>query len=395
MSDSIIRSIPAVVRRELNRMVSRPIYLVGSVGVMLFCFVFFFTFFEEGMPQRLPIGVIDQDDSYVSRALIRNVDALPQVHVSHHYGSYKEARADMQRGKIYAFIEIGPHFESDLLSSRRPQIEYYVNQTYLIAGSLSYKDLTYISELGSGYLQQRILQAKGIVGDEVTMPLLQPVALDVHSIGNPYTNYGIYLINVLLPGVLQLCILMLTVFSIGIEFKQGTTSQWYKTAGESTVVALLGKALPYTVLFSILGIITDVLLFGYMHFPMNGSIWWMFLATILYVLAYQAVGVFFIGIFRRLRDAISLAAFYGLFAFTFAGFTFPIEGLPFRSQIFSWIFPIRYYFKNYVRDALYGAPLSYSWWYLVAMTVFMLLPFIVIKSLREEFTTAEEIEQHA
>ena len=65
----------AVVRRELRLMRRRPIYLLASLGVMAFCTVFFLTFLKEGMPQKLPIGVVDKDNSSLSRNLVRQLDA--------------------------------------------------------------------------------------------------------------------------------------------------------------------------------------------------------------------------------------------------------------------------------------------------------------------------------
>ena len=380
---SFIQHLKNVSRREIHRMVSRPIYLFSSVFVMFFCYLFFLTFFAEGLPERLPVGIVDNDNSYVSRTLARNIDAMAQIEIVKQYTSFSEAREDMQRGKIYAIIDVASGFESDLLSNRQPKITYYVNDAYLIAGSLSFKDLTYISELGTAFVQQRLLQARGVVGDENLMPILQPVAIDTHLIANPYANYGVYLLNVLLPGVLQLLIIMLTIFSIGNEMKEQSTGEWLASGNQSFLAALTGKMLPYTVLFTALGIGGNFILYSYMHFPMNGSLVWMCLATFIYVLAYQAIGIFIIGAFPRMRDAISLAAFYGLLAFTYAGFTFPIEAMPHGAQIFADLFPIRHYFKIYVNEALNGAPINYSFIYFAAMTAFLILPFLVYRRLRK------------
>lgn len=380
---SFIQQLKNVSLRELHRMVSRPIYLFLSVFVMFFCYIFFLTLFAEGLPKELPVGIVDNDNSYVSRTLARNMDALAQIQIVKQYATFSEAREDVQRGKIYAIIDVASGFESDLLSNRQPKIRYYVNDAYLVAGSLSFKELTYISKLGTAYVQQRLLQAHGIVGNENLMPILQPIAIDTHLIGNPYTNYGIYLLNVLLPGVLQLLIIMLTVFSIGNEIKEKSSSEWLASSKQSFLAALTGKMLPYTVLFTVLGISGNLILYRYMHFPMNGSLAWMCFATSIYVLAYQAIGIFIIGLFPRMRDAISLAAFYGLLAFTYAGFTFPIESMPHGAQIFANFFPIRHYFKIYINEALNGAPINYSFIYFAAMTTFLILPFLVYRRLKK------------
>ena len=382
MTNSIIQQTRNVARREWKRMLSQPVYLLSSIFAMLFCYLFFLTLMSEGLPQQLPIGIVDGDNSSMSRTLERNINASPQVEIVGKYTSFTEARKDMQEGHIYAIIDIAPGFQADLLANRQPAIAYYVNDVYLVAGSLAYKDLTYISELMSGFILQQSLQARGITGEENLMPILQPIAIDTHQIGNPYTNYSVYLSNVLLPGVLQLLIIMFTIYAIGIEMKQNSTREWLSKGNGSILAALAGKILPHTVLFTLLGLTGLFLLYGVMGFPMNGSIVWMSLSMFLFIMAHQAIGIFIIGLFQRLRDSISVGVFYGLLSFSFAGFTFPIEAMPRGAQIFSWFFPIRYYFKIYVNEALNGADIRYSLIYFAGLLAFLVLPFLVYTRLR-------------
>lgn len=396
MSNSIIQQITNVTRREWKRILSHPIYLLTSVIAMLFCYLFFLTLMSEGLPEQLPIGIVDGDNSSLSRMLEQNIKASPQVEVVGKYATFTEARKDMQKGRIYAIIDIAPGFQADLLASRQPAIAYYVNDVYLVAGSLSYKDLTYISELMSAFMQVESLQARGVVGGENLLPIVQPIAIDTHQIANPQANYNVYLSNVLLPGVLQLLVIMFTIYSIGVEIKQNTTREWLSTGNGSVLASLTGKLLPHTLLFTVLGLMGVFLLYKVMNFPMNGSIVWMSLAMFLFVLAHQSIGIFIIGVFGRMRDAISLGVFYGLLSFTFAGFTFPIEAMPRGAQIFSWFFPIRYYFKIYVNEALNGADIRYSLIYFAAMAAFLILPFLVYTRLTKtiEHHDSEEIRNN-
>jgi ABC-2 type transport system permease protein len=382
MLNDLLKAIAKTFKRELKRMIGRPIYFLGSIGVMAFCYIFFLTFFNEGQPTRMPIGVVDHDNSSVSRQFIRNLDATQQAKVVMRLNSHTEAREEMQKGNIYAFVEIGHNFEADVLSYRRPTLTFYVNDGYLIAGSLLLKDITYMSALTSGAMQQQVLRAKGVDENSI-MATIQPVVLDTHLIGNPWANYGIYLLNVLLPGVLQLMVLLMTIFAIGVELKEKTSRQWLRTADNSMFAALTGKLLPYTVLFTILGMIANILLYSYMHYPLHSGIGWMFLATFLLVLAYQAIGVLMIGLTPVLRDGVCLAAFYGLLAFTYAGFTFPIEQMPPAAQIFSELFPIRHYFRIYVNEALHGVSIEYSIIYFVILLSFTILPLFIFYRLKK------------
>jgi ABC-2 type transport system permease protein len=382
MSTNILSAFIKTFKRELKRMGSRPIYFLGTVGVMLFCYVFFLTLMKEGQPVRMPVGIVDLDNSSLSRQFVRNLDATQQSEIVMHLNSYTEARKEMQKGNIYAFVVIKDNFEAEVMANRRPKMTFYVNDAYLVAGSLLLKDITYMSELTAGAMKQKVLKAKGMEDSRI-MGVIQPISLDTHLIGNPWANYGVYLLNVLLPGVLQIMILMLTVFAIGVELKEKTSRLWLRTADNSMFAALMGKLMPYTIIFTILGIIGNILLYWYMGYPMNSHIGWMFLTTFLYVMAYQAVGTLIIGITPVLRDGVTLAAFYGLLGFTYAGFTFPIEQLPYVAQIFSELFPIRHYFKVYVNQALNGLSIGYSVDYLIALLAFTFLPLLVYIRLKK------------
>ena len=382
MLHQLIKAIVDSSARELKRMISRPIYFISTILVMVFCFVFFLTFFNEGQPNKMPVAVVDLDNSSLSRQLIRNIDATQQVKVIMKLNSHKEAREEMQRGNIYGFVEIKKNFAQEAISNRRPAIQLYLNDAYLIAGSLVGKDLMYMSALSNGAVQRQILRAKGVEEFRV-MGIIQPISIDTHLVGNPYANYGVYLLNVLLPGVLQLMILMMTIFAIGIEFKERTSNTWLANANNSIFAAVTGKLMPYTIVFFIMGMISNVLLYTYMHYPLNTNIGWMFLNTFLYVVAYQAVGILIIGLLPVLRDGVTIVAFYGLLGFTFAGFTFPIEQMPAWSRIFSYIFPIRHYFNIYVNQALNGLNVQSSTLSYFALFSFCVLPFFVYHRLKD------------
>ncbi|MFT3753865.1 MAG: ABC transporter permease [Paludibacter sp.] len=382
MPNKILSAIADTLNREMKRMVSRPIYFICTVLTMVFCYVFFFTFFNEGQPTRMPIGIVDHDNSSLSRQFIRNLEATQQAQIVMYANSHKEAREEMQRGNIYAFVEIKHNFASDAIANRRPAITFYINDSYLIAGSLLAKDITYMSAATSLGMQRKILRAKGMDESRI-MGIIQPVVLDTHLIGNAWANYGTYLLNVILPGILQLMVLLMTIFAIGVELKERTSREWLETANHSMFAALTGKLLPYTVLFTGLGIICNLLLYKYMHYPMNSSIGWMHLTTFVFVVASQAIGILLIGITPVLRDAITLGGVFGMLGVTFAGSTFPIEQMPVGVRIFSHFFPIHHYFIIYVNQALNGIGIQHSLLSFLYLISFSILPLFVYSRLKK------------
>jgi len=372
----------ATLRRELARMKSRPMYFILTVGIMSFCIMFFISLFNEGQLQKMPIGIVDHDNTKISRQFVRNLDATQQAKVVMKPGSYQEARTEMQKGNIYAFVEIESGFADKLQSSRRPPLTFYINDAYLTAGSLLLKDITAMSLLTSGGVQQQTLRAKG-VDESLISGIIQPVAVDAHLIGNPWSNYSYYFLNVFFPGVLEFVILMTTVFVIGIEMKEKTSRKWLRAANNNFLTALLGKLLPYTAIFIVWGFVCSIILYGFLYHPAQDCIFRMLVATVLYVIACQCVGVLIIGILPVLRDSVSIVMIFGMFGFTFTGFTFPIEQMNYPVRIFSEMYPIRHFFIIYTDQVVHGVDFSYSALYYFILLAYTLLPFLIFFRLKK------------
>ena len=370
-----------VIRRECHRMVSRPLYLFCMIVAPLFCYIFFTTLMESGLPTDMPVGVVDQDQTSTTRQLTRTLDAFQQSKVIAHYPTFNEAREAVQRGDIYGFYYIPEGTTAEAQAQRRPTVSFYTNNTLLIAGSLLFKDMKTMSELASGAVVQATLLAKGAT-EEQAMNYLQPIVIDTHPLNNPWLNYSVYLNNTFAPGVLMLLIFMVTVFSIGVEIKERTAREWLRLGNNSIWISLGGKLLPHTLIFFLMGILYNVYLYGFLHFPCNSGILPMLFATLCLVLASQGMGILMIGTLPTLRLGLSFASLWGVLSFSMCGLSFPLMGMHPTLQALANLFPLRHYFLIYVDQALNGYPMIYSWTNYVALLLFMLLPFLVAHRLK-------------
>ena len=371
-----------VMQRECRRLVSRPLYLFCMVIAPLFCYVFFTTLMDSGLPLNLPAGVVDMDNTATSRNIVRNLDAFEQTEVAAHYASVAEARIAMQRGEIYGFFYIPEGTSAQAQSQRQPTVSFYVNYAYLIAGSLLFRDMKMMAELASGAATRSVLLAKGAT-EAQAMAYIQPIVIDTHALSNPWLNYSVYLCNTLVPGVLMLLIFMVTVYAIGVEIKDRTAREWLRLSNNSIYVALAGKLLPHTAVFFLMGVLYNVYLYGFLHFPCNSGIGSMLLATLCLVLASQACGIVMIGTLPTLRLGLSFASLWGVISFSISGFSYPVTAMHPVLQALSNLFPLRHYFLIYVDQALNGYSMAYSWINYVALLVFMFLPFLVMHRLKE------------
>lgn len=372
--------------RSVRQIVSRPIYWVGFFVLPLFCFLFLTSEMSEGLPIKAPAAMIDKDGSSLSRSLANELSGMQMVDLLYTCDSYTEARHLMQEGKIYGYFLIPENYERDLMSGKTPAITFYTNMTYYVPASLLYKSFKTTALYTKAGVLLNIAESAGADGQQVKS-VLQPVNITARGIGNPELNYDIYLTNSFVPGVLQLMIFLMTCFSLGQEIKYGHSRRLMEMADGSVIRALTAKLLPQTLIWWVIALFMESLLFGWNQYPMNGSWFWITLSQLMYVLACQGMAVFFFGIFPNLRLSLSISALLGILAFSLGCFSFPYESMYGAVGIFSWIYPVRYNFLIYIDQALNGIDIYYSRIWFVAYIVFMLIPFTLVWRIKKAFNT--------
>lgn len=360
----------------MGRIMTHPRQVLWVSAAVAFSYFFFLTLMKDGQPQRLPIAIVDEDATYLSRRLCHEIEATQGVRVAYVFDNHQQAREAMQRQQIYAFLEIPHGTYNEVLSFHAPHIALYANNAYLLSGTLSYKSLMTICNLASGAVQREVLRKKGFTESQI-MGMIMPIEIDAHLVGNPMANYQSYLLTTILPGILGLLALLVTIYVMGIEVRQGTAAEWFATANGSTAAAIWGKLLPYGLLFILLQLLGNIVVFGFCHFPLRGSFLTLSACSILFVMAMMAAGVFFLGLMGDLRNAVCIGAFYGILGFSFSGFTYPVSGMSPALQAVSIFFPLRQNYLVYVNEALFGLPLAASYWHLAILAAFLLLPLTI------------------
>ncbi len=371
--------------RECRILLKNPIYVFCMVVFPIAVVLFFTSVMDDGQPLDLPVGIVDQDNTSTTRSLIRRLDAFQNSEVVDYYPSVAAARQAIQRNKIYGFLYIPKGTTDELLASRQPKISFYYTMTSISAGSLVFKDLKTISTLGSAAVGQATLQARGFTDQQIQT--LLPIRVDLHQINNPQTNYNVYLSTMLIPGLMMLFMFLITAYSLGAELKFGTSKEWLAKANNNILVALIGKFLPQTLVFLAVTFFYEYYVFGVLGFPHPGGVFMMVLLAVLHVLAAQGFGVFVFGLMPSLRMSMSICSLWAMLSFSLAGTAFPLIAMDGPIQALSWLFPLRHYYMLYQICVFNGYPLLEAWFHFAALVGFTLLPWLVLKKIKNAMLT--------
>ena len=370
-------------KRGCIQLVRRPMYFLLIVIMPLLCSWFLMDLIKDGGVNQVPVGIVDQDNSDMSRRISRNLNGFQQVDISHRYNNFAEARDAVQRGEVLGFFFIPDNLEELALGGRQPVVSFYVNYAYYAPGSMQYKGFKTIALLVNGGIVQTALRTVGLTNEKIQSALV-PYQTHVHMIGNPYINYNYYLNSTFVPAFLSLFILLVTAFSLGLELKTGLSRQWLKTSGDSMFLALVGKLVPQTVLFTAVGWFIQWMMFRCYGFPLNCNPWNMLIAMFLLVVADQSFAVLMYCFAPNFRYGTMLCTLLGVVSFSFTGFSLPQEAMYPWVEALGFVVPIKYYFLIMVDQALNGIDLYYSRYYYAALIGFTVLPMLLSWRLKKE-----------
>lgn len=365
----------AVFVREWKRIINSRACRFGLFVAPLLSMIVLLWMMSSGLPEQIPIAVIDHDNSATSRSLIRQLDAFSKTNIAYQCDNFGEARELMEKSKIYAILDIPADFATDAVAGKQPKLVYYTNNSFLISGSLLFQDLKTVSTLASAAVGLQVGEAKGYTADQL-MPVLMPISIDAHPLSNPWLNYSLYLNNILIPGILQLLIILFTISAFGSEVKSGNGQKLLELSGNSIFKTITGKALPYTIILSVFSLLAISLLHFYSGFPMASGFWPTFLNYVCLMIGGQGMGLLVLAVFKNYSFSVSVGSLLGVISFSISGFTFPAMAMDSWLTALGYLFPLKYFFLNYVDQTLHGYPFGYSAINYACMLAFMLAAYL-------------------
>ena len=366
-----------VFRRELRRINSRLIYWVACLVLPLFSLVFMATIFGNEQMKDLPIGIVDEDNTSASRHIVRMVDATPELQVAQHFANEAEARKAMQKKDIYGYLLIPAKITS--------LCYYYHNAMLSVGGELHSTFETLLQEVS---VTPIVTEAIGLGENEATLTsFLMPVSETEYPTYNDIRNYAVYLSQPFFFVFLQILLLLVTTYALGSESKFGTSDEWLKSAKGNMGIAVMGKLLPYTLIFITISILANVVFFKWMQMPLPCSLWTITGVSILFICATQALALFLYAIFPALSLIISVVSMVGSLGATLCGVTFPVVFMDTPVYAASFLFPIRH-FVEVVQSLLYldGTFADY-WPNITILLVVCLLPIVLLPRLKHVLIT--------
>ena len=368
-------------RREGERIAINREYRSVTMWLPLGVILFFSVFFSQEVVGSLPVAVVDEDNSHLSRRLVSMIRATHETALVEEVADMAEARSMLLAGEVVGVVEIADGFTRDVLSGATATVVYYDSGTNISTASLSSKGVQRaVASFGVGVALQRA-EMEGVMPDEA-MAQVMPIGSTTYALFNPWLNYAYYVGPCFWAMVLIIASMLSTIYAVGSELHYATSVEWLRSANGSLLAGIMGKLAPTTLILWMLTAVVGILLFGLFGVPMRGSRVVLIVGAMALIVAYQAVALAVVALTASFRLSLSLGGGYSVLAFTFSGVTFPAMAMIGWVQPFTMLFPYSYFMELYIDQAVRGS----AWWYsmskVAAMLLFCLLPLLVLGRLK-------------
>lgn len=305
----------------------------------------------------VPVAVVDENNTALSRELLRKMDASPDMAVRFRCQNAEQAKELMRRGEVYGIVVIPKSFTSDLVKGEQTRIGLYCDMSSM----LYYKALLLTATNVSLEVNKDIKVENYVPGttdrqDEVNR---MPIDYDYVALYNPQSGFAAFLI----PPVLMLIIQQTLLLGIGMsagdsrEHHGGSVippDRRYK----NPVHIVIGKALPYFMLYVVLAVYMFVAVTKAFTLPRLGHYGTFVAFVVPYLLACIFLAMVLSAFIYRREDSILLLVFLSVPMLFLSGLSWPSASMPGFWKWVSYLFPSTFGMNGYVRISSMGASLS-------------------------------------
>ncbi|CAD7492760.1 ABC transporter permease [Aeromonas dhakensis] len=354
-----------------------PLLLMG-----ILCWIF-----SAGLARDLKVGLVDLDQSVLSRQLAYSLDASAGLKVARQFDSIAEGANALRGGDIYALVVLPDHLERDARQGTQPRVTVFNNGQFILIAKLVNSALAQVVGTLSGQVGVLTAMADGKVLPGALGQAV-PINSQVTALYNLNASYAQFLLSAILPAVWQILVVLYGLNALARTDRLGldwtTKGVWF---------GLWRTLLPHVLIGWGWGLLWTLLLFKGFAYPMHGS--WLVLTVGLGLASAACVsmGAFFYAVIRDPARALSLAGAYTAPGFAFMGVTFPVSAMGDFAQFWRSLLPISHYVELQIGQTNYGQPLAAALPQFGALLLFLLPLLLVVRRYRAQASTTQSQEE--
>jgi ABC-2 type transport system permease protein len=304
-------------------------------GVPLVYTLLFGQLYSANVIKYIPLVILDQDQTMVSRSLIQAFANSERYDIVAHVMSTEELVDFMKENRAVAALIIPPQFSRDIKQSRVTTIALETNATNLMFANNIMSTYSEIVQSFSAAIGQKLLEGLNQPPTQA-LKTVAPVRINVRIVDNPTVSYS----NFIMPGM-SMNGLMIAMFLVSCTL---LTSEYVSLVRKNipTWTIIFGKLVPICLLSVCSFALSIGVLIAFFQVPMRGSLLHLLVIGGTFAFAINAFGLLISSITPNVLLVMQNAAVYIMSAFLCSGYSWPLFAMNDFGRAYASILPITY-----------------------------------------------------
>jgi ABC-2 type transport system permease protein len=313
--------------------------------------------YNNEVVHEVPVVVVDDSHSGLSRELVRKLDASADVKILCHAADMDEAKSLVSRQLAKGIYYIPSDFATRLNRMEQATLGVYCDMSLMLSYKAIYQTAINVTQYMGAEIQKK-LSGKYTVREEQIQT--RPLDFQDVSMFNPQGGYGTFVI----PAVLMLIFQQTLVLGIGLGAGTARENSPYgdlvpiHPAYSGIYRIVCGKALCYIMIYMVMGAYLTMVVPRIFSFVAMVKAWDLLCMMLPYLLACVFFGMTVSCLVRYRENVMLLMVFISLPLLFLTGVSWPQSAIPGVWQGISWLFPSTFGARAFVRMNTMGATLS-------------------------------------
>ena len=290
---------------------------------------------------KVPVAVVDLDNTAMSRELTRMATAAQQIEVKAVYADRRQAEESMSRDEIYGFMVIPENMEKNIRNHEQVSVNIFTHGAYvMLHGAIGTAFSTCALTLGATNKVKQIALGKQVPSAKA-IAMRDPIPISIQTLYNSSGSYSNYVVPSVLVVILQQS-LIIGICVLGGSRAHRRFRKKFRDSpveNETVLCRYFGRSLAYFLHYCSFILFYHCIVYNLFDFPRRGEVLPMVVFSIVFLASTINLGMVVSQVFLRRESSMQLFLYLSIPILFLANFSWPSYLMPHWMTALSYILP--------------------------------------------------------
>jgi ABC-2 type transport system permease protein len=372
----MLKAILDIAKNELNQIRNSRITVILYSIFPLIIFLCFSIVYQNEVIREIPVAIIDEDKSDLSRTIIQYIESSPSMKIVSYCNTQDEMKEEFLKGEIHGAFYFPAELSNKIKSGKQSNVVMFINASNLLISNSLLNDGTKILKTVNAGILLKKFKSNGMT-EKQAMNLVNPIRVESNILYNSNYSYITYLIPGLTTFILMMIVMMGAVPIINHKLTEIEFQNELKITNNKIFPLLVGKSIPHLLFHFANALILVGIIFPLFNINVKSSQFILIIYLFYFIVVSFSFGIMLSSLIPKRSFATEVALFILTPAFIYSGLTFPLWAMPPIHQMIAKLIPYTYFLSGFIKLYEMGTSIIYLKKEIIVLSIFLLISFVI------------------